>query len=203
MIKSLKLKATWMGVLLLAAGVIVGSLAIAQEGSGPEGSGPTKEAQKAESVDEADLKPALIVVKIHADWCATCKKMGPILEDLTQRLGEDTETLIVKVDLTNDATKRQSRLLMNALGLSKVYHEHTKKTGVLLLVDPEDANVVKTLTSEMTAAQMEQAIRAASPAPAEVDKGVHKHPDEGSATKPEGSAPKMPEGSASRPMEGS
>lgn len=196
MIKSLKLKATWMGVLLLAAGLIVGSLAIAQEGSGPEGSGPTKDAQKAESVNEANLKPALIVVKIHADWCATCKKMGPILEDLTQRLGGDTKTLLVKVDLTNDATKRQSQLLMNAFGLSKVYQEHTKKTGVLLLVDPEDANVVKTLTSDMTAAQMEQAIRAASPAPAETDKGVHKHPDEGSA-------PKMPEGSASRPMEGS
>lgn len=92
---------------------------------------------------------------------------------------------------------------MNALNLSKVYHEHTKKTCVLLLVDPKDTNVVKTLTSEMTAAQMEQAIRAASPAPAEVGEGHHEHLDEESATKPEGSAPKMPEGSASRPMEGS
>lgn len=195
MIKSLKLKTTWMGALLLASGLIVASLAVAQEGSGPARSGMTKDVQKTESVDEVDLKPALIVVKVHADWCATCKKMGPILEDLTQRLGGDTKTLFVKVDLTNDATKRQSRLLMNALDLSKVYHEHTKKTGVLLLVDPKDAKVVNILTSEMTAVQMEQAIRAASPSPTEADKGVHKHPDEGSATKPEGSA--------SRPMEGS
>lgn len=195
MIKSLKLKTTRMGVLLLASGLIVASPAVAHEGSGPDRAGMTKGVQKTKSVDEGNLKPALIVVKVHADWCSTCKKMGPILEDLTQRLGGGTKTLFVKVDLTNDATKRQSRLLMNALNLSKVYREHTKKTGVLLLVDPKDAKVVKTLTSEMTAVQMEQAIRAASLSPTEANKGTYKHPDEGSATKPEGSA--------SWPMEGS
>lgn len=71
-----------MGILLLAAGLIVASLAMAQEGSSPERPVMAKDIRKNESRDHARPKPALIVVKVHADWCATCKKMGPILEDL-------------------------------------------------------------------------------------------------------------------------
>ncbi|MBI1390607.1 MAG: hypothetical protein GC154_19425 [bacterium] len=196
MIVSKKMMATGAMSLLLIAALMVGSLAVAHEGSGTAAPGLTVGAQQEESAEVANVKPAVIAVKLHADWCTKCQALGPILEDLTQRLGKDSEALLVKVDLTNDATKRQSQLLMSALGLSKVYSENSGKTGVLLLIDSKSGNVTKTLTSEMTAAQMEQAIRTASGASSGAARNAVQSPAEGSApAKPEGSAPQPPEGS--------
>ena len=46
-------------------------------------------------VDEVLMAPGLVVVDYWADWCAPCKQMAPILDELAAEFGE---VKFVKVD---------------------------------------------------------------------------------------------------------
>ena len=46
-------------------------------------------------VDEVLMAPGLVIVDYWADWCAPCKQMAPILDELAAEFGE---VKFVKVD---------------------------------------------------------------------------------------------------------
>ena len=46
-------------------------------------------------VDEVLMAPGLVIVDYWADWCAPCKQMSPILDELAAEFGE---VKFVKVD---------------------------------------------------------------------------------------------------------
>ncbi len=49
--------------------------------------------------DEA-VKEGLVLVDFYADWCGPCKMMGPVLEQLQQKL--EGQLTIYKVNVDND-----------------------------------------------------------------------------------------------------
>jgi len=107
--------------------------------------------------DGHEAAPEVIAVKFHGDWCGSCKKMGPVSTDLGNKL-DGMPVLFVELDLTNNTTKHQAKLLASALSLGTVY-EGNPGTGFILLVDADSKKVVKKLTADMTLKQMQAAIQ--------------------------------------------
>ena len=96
--------------------------------------------------------PALYVVKVHADWCGSCKALAPVLEEVRESLA-DEPVLFLELDVTDEARTAQARLLTAALGIE----DHLKannKTGLVLLIDPGDNALLETLTRKNSADEM-------------------------------------------------
>lgn len=101
----------------------------------------------------------LHAVAFHADWCGSCKIVGPNLVKARGKAGLDEKNvLFVKLDLTNPTTRHQSSLLASAIGLGEYYKENAGKTGYVLLVksddDGDDSEIVGKLTKDMDANAM-------------------------------------------------
>lgn len=67
-------------------------------------------------------KPEVIALKFHADWCATCRRMGPIFEDLAV-VAEEEPVLFTELDLTSRSTRQQAEYLMTLLNLDRVWQQ--------------------------------------------------------------------------------
>lgn len=104
--------------------------------------------------------PDLIALKLHADWCGSCKSMGDIFIDLTNKF-DGEPVLFIKLDKTNKSNALQSEFLLAELGLGKLWNEYGKKTGMILLIDSRTGKVSKTLTADMDFKQMAGAIHKA------------------------------------------
>jgi thiol-disulfide isomerase/thioredoxin len=112
----------------------------------------------ASSASAQPAAPNLLAVKFHADWCGSCKKMGPVFEDLRNKL-DGKPVLFVTLDRTNLSTSHQAQLLGSALGLGSVV-EANPGTGFVLLLDPKDRRVVAKLTAEQSLKEMTSEIEA-------------------------------------------
>lgn len=115
-------------------------------------------AQTAESEPGSDgAIPAVIAVKFHADWCGSCKAMGPVFGELQNKF--DTQpVLYVTFDHTQEFDRRQSKFLAMSLGLDKVWSEYGNKTGFILLVDGQTREIMTTLTHKQDLKQMGAAL---------------------------------------------
>lgn len=101
---------------------------------------------------DGEGRPALYVVKVHADWCGSCKALAPVLEEVRESL-VDEPVLFLELDVTDEARTAQARLLTAALGIE----DHLKannKTGLVLLIDPGDNALLETLTRKNSADEM-------------------------------------------------
>lgn len=109
---------------------------------------------------DADAKePQLVAIKLHADWCGSCRRMGPVFEDLGTVM-EEAPVLFVHLDLTDRASRKQAAYLMEMMGLSEVWHQYDsgKKTGLIVVVDADTKKPVTHLTADQTLKQMKAAL---------------------------------------------
>jgi thiol-disulfide isomerase/thioredoxin len=95
----------------------------------------------------AAAAPNVIAVKFHADWCGSCRAMGPVMTDLQNKFDGDP-ALFVTLDLTNNSTSHQAELHASALGLGELWASNGGKTGRVYLVDSNTGEVLSTLTKE-------------------------------------------------------
>ena len=51
---------------------------------------------------DGEGSPALYVVKVHADWCGSCKALTPVLEEVREALADDP-VLFLELDVTDEA----------------------------------------------------------------------------------------------------
>lgn len=83
-------------------------------------------------------KPVLL--DFFADWCGPCKRQGPILEDLKQKLGDKVEIRKIDVD--------QNMELANKYGIRVVP----------TLIIEKDGKVIRTLEGVTSADSLESMI---------------------------------------------
>ncbi len=60
----------------------------------------------------------LILIDFSASWCGPCKKLLPLLEDLSQR--RQTQLLILKVDADHDKEQHEDLQLMPLFDISSL-----------------------------------------------------------------------------------
>jgi hypothetical protein len=108
----------------------------------------------------AAAKPDLVAIKFHADWCASCRRMGTLFEDLTT-VSENQPVLFTRLDLTDRSSRTQARYLMTMLGLGDVWEQTGagEKTGFIVLVDADTKQVVGQLSADQDLKQMKAALQ--------------------------------------------
>lgn len=97
--------------------------------------------------------PKVIVAKFHADWCGSCKAMGPVFEDLGNKF-DGRPALFVLFDLTNITTRNQAELMASALGLEEIWTENAGKTGTIRIINAETKTLTATLTKQQSIKEM-------------------------------------------------
>ncbi len=102
------------------------------------------------------VESELMIVKFHADWCGSCKAMGPVMEDLTNKL-DGKPVLFVSLDFTNNLTRHQANLMANGLGIGEIV-KNNNGTGFLLVVDSNTKEVKARLTKSQTVSEMSATI---------------------------------------------
>ncbi|MFG0305055.1 MAG: thioredoxin family protein [Phycisphaerales bacterium JB040] len=116
---------------------------------------PAQNARLAEGAGDAEI----VIVAMHADWCATCRVLGPELDEAAARLGDQPIT-VVKADLT-DRDNPEGKATLHALGLDDLYRRNNGKTGVLYLVDADTGAVVGVLGGRSDGEFIERTVRGA------------------------------------------
>jgi len=101
---------------------------------------------------EGEGTPALYVVKVHADWCGSCKALVPILDEVRETMSAEP-VLFLTLDVTDEDRTGQARLLAAALGIEQ-HLKTNNKTGLVLVINPSDKTLLETLTKENTADEM-------------------------------------------------
>lgn len=98
---------------------------------------------------ETKAANSLYAVAFHADWCGSCKVLGPNVIKARGKADLDNKNvLFVKLDLTNAATRHQASLMASALNISDFYKENAGKTGFVLLVNAQTGEIVGKLTKD-------------------------------------------------------
>ncbi len=105
----------------------------------------------------AYASPKVIAASFHADWCGSCKALGPVFKQVKGKY-VDSNVLFVKFDKTDDGTSKQSKLLADALGIEDSYKSH-QKTGFILLIDADSKEIKGKLTKVHTADEMDTILR--------------------------------------------
>jgi thiol-disulfide isomerase/thioredoxin len=105
---------------------------------------------------ESSGKP--MVVKIHADWCGTCRKLEPTFAALERQLGDDAS--IVVLDVTDRPALERSRAEADRLGIRPFLDANQAKTGTVGVLDAT-GKPVKVLRGELDPAAYVAAVHEA------------------------------------------
>ena len=106
-------------------------------------------------------EPDRIAILMYADWCGSCKILDPKLKAVQPEF-ERGNILFVRFDLTDDATKHQSRLLAQALGVGELYEKNGGKTGYLAIVDRASGQSIERISKDHSEAEIRASLRSAS-----------------------------------------
>lgn len=103
-------------------------------------------------------KKEIIVAKIHADWCGSCKILEPSFAALKQRFS-DVATFVV-FDRTDKESTQKSKQIAEELHLEDAFKEH-KKTGQILVFNAKSGQLLHTFNKKNTLKEMETSIKKA------------------------------------------
>jgi thioredoxin 1 len=80
-----------------------------------------------------------VLVDFYADWCAPCRAMKPILEDLKAQMGEDLSIYKIDVDKNQMIAERYAIRSIPTLILFKNGEPVWRKSGVASSVELQRA----------------------------------------------------------------
>lgn len=96
---------------------------------------------------ESEDDPAVIAMYMYADWCGACQAIKPKMAEAKPEF-EGQPVLFIKMDMTNDFTAHQSKLLAARLGLSEIFQKNEGMTGFVLLLDANTNEVLDKITTD-------------------------------------------------------
>ena len=84
-----------------------------------------------------------MIVKMHADWCGTCKRLDPTFEALEREVGDRAR--IVVLDVTDDKRRTRARRRAAELGIEGFFDRYQSRTGTVgvLAADGSALEVLK------------------------------------------------------------
>lgn len=109
---------------------------------------------------KAATEGAPIVVKIHADWCGTCRKLNPTWEELQTKYGDSVRFVIL--DVTDKSDVENSLAEADKLGIREVFDQYKSKTGTIAVVNGKTLEVVEVMKGQTDVAKYAPAIERAS-----------------------------------------
>lgn len=92
----------------------------------------------------------VVMVAFHADWCATCKKIGPTVMEVSKKVGK-----MVKLDLTSDETKAASEKTVMELHACKAWKAESG-TGFVVIFNKDRPDDYRKLKGSTEAAEYEE-----------------------------------------------
>jgi thiol-disulfide isomerase/thioredoxin len=101
-----------------------------------------------------------IVVKIHADWCATCKALDSVWTQLNTDMGDRITTVVF--DVSDRIAYQESQERANELGLTEFFENNRSKTGTIAILDCRSRDPVAILNGERDLGKYLDAIARAS-----------------------------------------
>ncbi|MBD3616210.1 MAG: hypothetical protein HUJ22_06505 [Gracilimonas sp.] len=109
---------------------------------------------------ETEEDPAVITMYMYADWCGACQAIKPKMAEAVREF-EGEPVLFTKMDMTDDFTAHQSKLLASRLGLSEIFEKNEGMTGFVLLIDAESHEILDKITRDDDTEEMARKITAA------------------------------------------
>jgi thiol-disulfide isomerase/thioredoxin len=79
----------------------------------------------------AEKKPMVVVV--YADWCPLCQKLKPVLALINEKYKGQIQ--YVRMDVTTEASARQSRREARSLGLEPFFDKYQETTSLVVIRD--------------------------------------------------------------------
>jgi thiol-disulfide isomerase/thioredoxin len=113
---------------------------------------------KTEANPEVKIEsPKIIAVELYADWCAACKELMPKMAEI-KKTYQNKQILVVRFDMTDEATKAQAGFMASYSGLAEVYKKGGGKTGLVALVNPKTKEIYGVITIKKTADEISKMI---------------------------------------------
>lgn len=103
--------------------------------------------EKATNPTSAEQEISVIAMYMYADWCGACQAIKPKMEAAKQEF-TGKPVLFAKMDMTNDFSAHQSKLLASRLGLLEIFNQNEGKTGFVLLVDANTSEIIGKITTD-------------------------------------------------------
>ncbi len=119
---------------------------------------PFQAARAGESEAVCTAKP--FVVKIHADWCATCRKVDAVWTRLGTEMAEQVN--IVELDVSDRVAFEESKATADRLGLGSFFSEYRSRTGTIAVLDCKSREPVAIMSGEVDLSKYLDAISKAS-----------------------------------------
>ena len=139
---------------LSRAGWVVAAILLSTIVAGTGAAGATSESFVCET------KP--IVVKIHADWCGSCRATQPTWERVVAELSN--RATMVRFDVTDRASYESAVAEAARLEIGDFLRAYRRRTGTIAVLDCETRQPLVVLSGERDFSKYREAIEEANPA---------------------------------------
>jgi thiol-disulfide isomerase/thioredoxin len=99
------------------------------------------------------------VVKIHADWCGSCKATEATWTRVEEDLGD--QATVVQLDVSDRVAYSESAAKAEELGIGEFFQEYRSRTGTVAILDCETLEPVEVLAGERDFEKYREAVEKA------------------------------------------
>jgi thiol-disulfide isomerase/thioredoxin len=89
-------------------------------------------------------QPKLIVARIHAQWCSSCRALTPVMASLQQQYGNNVQ--FVTFDVTDRSTLQASEARARQLKISNFLQTNKSRPSLVGLINPSNQQTMRQFT---------------------------------------------------------